>query len=722
MADAIPDALALLASGFERDGCPIQAIHCLQALANRQLPSDFEAKARLHLGRLLLEHTYNFKEALCHLLRAAYTAISDLLPKSNRSSSDWPVVCAWMCRLAQRAAAVHARCGRGEEAVLAAREGLAVAEANVLQEQKVIFLLILLQLALGRWDHAAVDSALNSLRTALTDTATAAAAAVGRGTGATGSGGGGGLDPYWHPHVLLHVSLLQVLYLLRLGKVTEVVKAEPQGAPKQQQQSAPATAAAAVAPPDPDGPDMPPPPVLERLEALLQQIKQQQQQQGQGQWQQGQDENLHSVLDGREPAAKGFFRPVPLTEALTDCRTSCLAFPAWSRWCVWCAPLPYVPAAHGRAWWRHTCNELLLAAGIDPLTPSGGGEGGGMDVEEAGLPHQIVDHARTGLQLHALVLQCKIQVELAKAELRAARDDLLCCQQLHERFPSLLRGLLPGAHLVTGQYCVATGELPVAVAHFEFARRNAPSRPAAALAAVLEAEVHLSVRPNTHPQAQQHQAAGAGGDVGSALAALGPFYAAAQEGTTNPTSVSASGKLAGSAMAAAAAAVAGGGGGVGGGPDVGGLGNLEEAACMLASASCLEQQGELAAANQLLSRALKLAFKRLGHTQLTCAILNQLAPIIMSQQPGQPDTHSASEAAKSAVTLSQQAGDLWAEAQGKQLLAAIARVRGEPDRAAAEAASAARRLHRIAAAAAEALSDSGRHGYAAGWGLTAVSE
>ncbi|GFR44019.1 hypothetical protein Agub_g5174, partial [Astrephomene gubernaculifera] len=120
----LPDALAILATSYDRDGFPIQAIHCLQALVKQQLPPDFEAKARLHLGRLLLEHTYNFKEASSHLLRAqmlvrnlignyclkyevhnqlatcyqymgeeamelqAYTAVAELW-KSARGSSEW---------------------------------------------------------------------------------------------------------------------------------------------------------------------------------------------------------------------------------------------------------------------------------------------------------------------------------------------------------------------------------------------------------------------------------------------------------------------------------------------------------------------------------------------------------------------------------------------------------------------------------------------------------
>ncbi|PNG99060.1 hypothetical protein TSOC_015171, partial [Tetrabaena socialis] len=70
MTSQIADALDILSAAYERDGCPIQALHCLQALVNQPLPPDAEAAARLRLARLLLEHTHNAKEACTHLQRA----------------------------------------------------------------------------------------------------------------------------------------------------------------------------------------------------------------------------------------------------------------------------------------------------------------------------------------------------------------------------------------------------------------------------------------------------------------------------------------------------------------------------------------------------------------------------------------------------------------------------------------------------------------------------
>lgn len=72
MAQQVSDALTLMAASYEQDGCPIQAINCLVALVGQQkgLTPDAEAKARLHLARLLLGHTANTKEALGHLNRA----------------------------------------------------------------------------------------------------------------------------------------------------------------------------------------------------------------------------------------------------------------------------------------------------------------------------------------------------------------------------------------------------------------------------------------------------------------------------------------------------------------------------------------------------------------------------------------------------------------------------------------------------------------------------
>ena len=66
----VPEALALMAMSYEQDGCPIPAINCLVALVQQKLAADLEVKARLHLARLLLDHTDNSKEALQHLTRA----------------------------------------------------------------------------------------------------------------------------------------------------------------------------------------------------------------------------------------------------------------------------------------------------------------------------------------------------------------------------------------------------------------------------------------------------------------------------------------------------------------------------------------------------------------------------------------------------------------------------------------------------------------------------
>lgn len=79
MAQAVPsslsseaiDALVLLAARFEAEGNPLQAIHCLLALLkSRNLAPDQEARARLSLGRLLIDHTCNHKDALKELLKA----------------------------------------------------------------------------------------------------------------------------------------------------------------------------------------------------------------------------------------------------------------------------------------------------------------------------------------------------------------------------------------------------------------------------------------------------------------------------------------------------------------------------------------------------------------------------------------------------------------------------------------------------------------------------
>ncbi len=70
-AQSVSEALSLLASKFERDGCPLPAIHCLQGLVGlKGLLPDFEARARAKLGRLLLYHTKNLRQSKSNLQQA----------------------------------------------------------------------------------------------------------------------------------------------------------------------------------------------------------------------------------------------------------------------------------------------------------------------------------------------------------------------------------------------------------------------------------------------------------------------------------------------------------------------------------------------------------------------------------------------------------------------------------------------------------------------------
>ncbi|KAJ9529431.1 hypothetical protein QJQ45_013706 [Haematococcus lacustris] len=64
------DALLLLASRWEAQGHPLLAVRCLSALLQgAALLPDHEAKVRLSLGRLLVNHSCNFKDAERELLR-----------------------------------------------------------------------------------------------------------------------------------------------------------------------------------------------------------------------------------------------------------------------------------------------------------------------------------------------------------------------------------------------------------------------------------------------------------------------------------------------------------------------------------------------------------------------------------------------------------------------------------------------------------------------------
>lgn len=64
------ESLTVMARGFEEDGLPLQSIQCLMALVSTSLVPEAEVRARLHLSRLLLEHTFNAQEAKKHLQKA----------------------------------------------------------------------------------------------------------------------------------------------------------------------------------------------------------------------------------------------------------------------------------------------------------------------------------------------------------------------------------------------------------------------------------------------------------------------------------------------------------------------------------------------------------------------------------------------------------------------------------------------------------------------------
>lgn len=67
---SIVESLTVMACGFEADGLPLQCIQCLMALLSTQLLPLAEVRARLHISRLLLEHTLNAQDAKKHLQRA----------------------------------------------------------------------------------------------------------------------------------------------------------------------------------------------------------------------------------------------------------------------------------------------------------------------------------------------------------------------------------------------------------------------------------------------------------------------------------------------------------------------------------------------------------------------------------------------------------------------------------------------------------------------------
>ena len=73
------EALFLLASKFEIDGFPMQAMHCLQGMIGIKLLPELKVRARCRLGRMLLTHTHNLKQAKAHLHQAVGDGSSRIL-------------------------------------------------------------------------------------------------------------------------------------------------------------------------------------------------------------------------------------------------------------------------------------------------------------------------------------------------------------------------------------------------------------------------------------------------------------------------------------------------------------------------------------------------------------------------------------------------------------------------------------------------------------------
>ncbi|KAG1679676.1 hypothetical protein FOA52_006195 [Chlamydomonas sp. UWO 241] len=250
-----------LAAHFDRTGQPLHAIQCLLGLLGMEgkLLPDVETRARARLGRLLVHHTHNLRQAKTHLqtaqqlcgrLRGMHCLKAEVASSlgelcrcmgdadmgvaalrqgldacaAGAASSERAALPRWVAHLHMQLSDLHAAVGADADAQASVAAGLEAATKAELLPEALLFRLSAVQLSmLAGGDNAArVTAALRDARAA----AGAVAAARAGEDGAAGAA---------HAFVLysqLHLELLQLIQNLAVGAISEFdVSPGPGGGP-----------------------------------------------------------------------------------------------------------------------------------------------------------------------------------------------------------------------------------------------------------------------------------------------------------------------------------------------------------------------------------------------------------------------------------------------------------------------------------------------------------
>ncbi|GJP34673.1 hypothetical protein CLOM_g19086 [Closterium sp. NIES-68] len=263
---------------------------------------------------------------------------------------------------------------------------------------------------------------------------------------------------------------------------------------------------------------------------------------------------------------------------------------------------------------------------------------------EPSLEPWSVGWAGTLLLLHLYVLETQAILALTATEYPLSQRILLDMCDWSRRFPTLLASFGPNLHLLLGQYAHATGNLPIAIRHFNTAAAKAASssphhahhRPIRCLALCLAAIAHLTIDDPSHSHISQAV------DILSALEQEEQQYAHMRQMQQQQQQQQQPQQQGASAAAAAAAA--------GGGEDER---IREQCAQLLASALLALRQGNLVEARNRLASGLKLTHRQLSNHQIAAHFLLAIGGIALRTS----DLIGAKDILKSGLTLFRAARD-----------------------------------------------------------------
>lgn len=241
---ATVDSLMHLAAKFDKDQQPALAIKCLKAAALQHVLPITEAKIRVSIARLYLDHTHNVADAkqelhkaqlICQDLPAMYCLKCEVYSQLGRCykllgeipymKADYEKaleVCSEGMDSRERADLLHWRCYfslrladasmcelRAPETLTYLQQGYELAERECVVHMQVLLLLFKLQMHLMMSDSSAARSTIHHANELL-ESLQPDHAPLG-----------------FIPQAKLHLTILQALFLLRVGQLDQLTAALP---------------------------------------------------------------------------------------------------------------------------------------------------------------------------------------------------------------------------------------------------------------------------------------------------------------------------------------------------------------------------------------------------------------------------------------------------------------------------------------------------------------